>query len=394
MRKIAEIRKDYKAKVDEARNYSVGTEEWTKCSAELDALGAELKAAQDLEAHEQKAAEQALSNKEKATGKRFSLVKFIRELSQGGKLTGIEADVAKAGEDEYRRLGLSQQGVVLPSFALSRAADGQNYTEDKDGGYLIETMKARYVETLRDKLVVSKLGATVLTDLIGTLPVISSSDIEAAWGAEGDEADFSKVEFGKATMTPHRSYIAVALTKDLLRQTSYDVERMLMDKITSAHAQLLEKAAIQGSGSDNEPLGIVNTTGIGSVSGDVSWDNIVALETKINAENANRGKMAYLTNATQWGALKTAKKDAGSGLFVLDSPYTHMNGYPVDWTNVCPDAVIFGNFEDLYIGQWGGIDIVVDPYTSARKAQVNIVLNAWNDCLVAEPKSFAVLKSA
>jgi hypothetical protein len=53
--------------------------------------------------------------------------------------------------------------------------------------------------------------------------------------------------------------------------------------------------------------------------------------------------------------------------------------------------MVFGNFEDLYIGHWGGIDVVVDPFTLAENGDVRIVLNSWDDCVVAEPKSFAAV---
>ena len=80
-----------------------------------------------------------------------------------------------------------------------------------------------------------------------------------------------------------------------------------------------------------------------------------------------------------------------------------MNGYNIEWTNLVPSsltkgtssgvcsAMIFGNFEDLYIGHWGGIDVVVDPFTLAAQADVRVVLNSWDDCVVAEPKSFAAV---
>ena len=211
------------------------------------------------------------------------------------------------------------------------------------------------------------------------------------------------------TMTPHRSSVSVATTKDLLRQTSFDVEADLLNKITDAHADLLEKAAINGSGSDGEPTGILNTTGIGSVAmgangGAIDWKHIVALETEVNSKNANRGRMAYLSNAKVNGALKVTEMATGTARFLLpnEAPKT-LNGYPFDWTNLVPStltkgtaaskcsALIFGNFQDLYIGQWGGIDIVVDPYTGARTGEIYLTLNAWNDIKVVEPKSFAAI---
>lgn len=409
MRTIAEIRKDLNAKVAEVKGIDASNAEATqKGLSELDALVKELEAANQVEAAEQRAAEQKLDLLQKKAGRSFSLVKFVRELSEGRGLTGLEAEVAEMGAEEYRRMGLTANGAVVPS-AFIRAAQGQNAGTAVDGGNLVETMAARYVEALKEKLVVAQLGATVLTDLLGEVPVITSAAISADWGAEGAAASTKKANYAKAVMKPHRNSVNVVVTKDLLRQTSFDVEQDLINKITEAHAVLLESAAIAGKGTDNEPKGILNTTGIGDVAmgtngAAISWKKVVELETKVNSVNANRGRMAYLTNAKVFGALKTTEKATGSGRFIMeDAAAGRCNGYVTEFSNLVPSnltkgsgsnlsAMIFGNFQDLYIGQWGGLDIVVDPYTSKKTAEIEICLNAWNDVLVAEPKSFAAIK--
>jgi len=409
MRTIAEIRKDLNAKVAEVKGIDASNAEATqKGLSELDALVKELDAANQVEAAEQRAAEQKLDQLQKKAGRSFSLVKFVRELSEGRGLTGLEAEVAEMGAEEYRRMGLTANGAVVPS-AFIRSAQGQNAGTAAEGGNLVETMAARYVEALKEKLVVAQLGATVLTDLIGEVPVITSAAISADWGAEAAVANTKKANYAKAVMKPHRNSVNVVVTKDLLRQTSFDVENDLINKITEAHAVLLESAAIAGSGSGNEPRGILNTTGIGSVAmgtngAVIDWKSVVKLETEVNAVNANRGKMAYLTNAKVFGALKTTEKAANTGRFIMeDSAAGRCNGYIAEYSNLVPanltkgsgsnlSAMIFGNFQDLYIGQWGGLDIVVDPFTSKKTAEIEICLNAWNDVLVAEPKSFAAIK--
>lgn len=409
MRTIAEIRKDLNAKVAEVKGIDASNAEATqKGLSELDALVKELEAANQVEAAEQRAAEQKLDLLQKKAGRSFSLVKFVRELSEGRGLTGLEAEVAEMGAEEYRRMGLTANGAVVPS-AFIRAAQGQNAGTAVDGGNLVETMAARYVEALKEKLVVAQLGATVLTDLLGEVPVITSAAISADWGAEGAAASTKKANYAKAVMKPHRNSVNVVVTKDLLRQTSFDVENDLINKITEAHAVLLESAAIAGKGTGNEPKGILNTVGIGDVAmgtngAAISWKKVVELETKVNSVNANRGRMAYLTNAKVFGALKTTEKATGSGRFIMeDAAAGRCNGYVTEFSNLVPSnltkgsgsnlsAMIFGNFQDLYIGQWGGLDIVVDPYTSKKTAEIEICLNAWNDVLVAEPKSFAAIK--
>ena len=410
MRKIAEIRRDLAAKAEEVKGIKASPENaetLKKGIEELKALMRELEQAEAVEAAAQQAADRELDRKQRVAGRPFSLVRYINGIINRD-LSGLEKEVDEMGAKEYERLGLEKRGHVIPSAYL-RAASGQNYTTAADGGNLIEEGERRYLDILREKLVVAGLGATVLTDLVGTFTAISSSAIQAAWEGEADKDELKKASYTKLSMTPHRSAVTVAATKDLLRQTSFDVEADLLNKITSAHADLLEKAAITGSGSDGEPTGILNTSGIGSVAigtngGAITWKSIVALETKVNSENANRGKLAYLSNAKVNGALKVTEMATGTARFLLSNEAPNvLNGYPFAWSNLVPSgltkgtaadkcsALIFGNFQDLYIGQWGGIDIVVDPYTGARTGEVYITLNAWNDVKVVEPKSFAAI---
>lgn len=408
MRKIAEIRKDIASKVAEIKSLDAANGEAVeKALAELNTLTRELEAANQIEQVEQKIAEERLAGMEKKAQRGFSFSKFVREIAEG-ELTGLEAEVAEMGAEEYRRLGLSQTGVAIPSAVL-RASTGQNYTNAGDGGNLVETMGARYVDVLKEKLVVAQLGATVLTDLVGQVPVITTAQINASWAAEGASASTSKANFAKAVLSPKRNVVQTAVSKDLLRQTSYDVENMLLGMMADAHANLIEAAAIAGTGSGNQPKGILSETGVGSVAmgtngAAITWGKVVELESKINAENANKGKMAYLTNAKVWASLKTTEMAANSGRFILDPNSATVNGYKADFSNLVPanltkgstssacSAMIFGNFADLYIGEWGGLDIVVDPYTKAGMGEIVLTINAYNDVLVAQPKSFAVIK--
>lgn len=414
MRNIAEIRKDLSAQIEKTRALDPKADKAAYDAAVEKAveLTRELENANKIELAEQRLADKQLADLEKDAQRSFSIVKFIREASEG-KLSGLEKEVAEMGTREYERLGLSKKGFAIPSAAL-RASAGQNYTTNADGGYAKVEQLPRYIDGLKERMAVVQLGATVLGDLVGTVPVVSVGALTAAWYAEGATASVSKATFARAALTPHRNAIVGAFSKDLLRQTSLDVEQIVWDRILEAHATLLEAACINGSGSSNQPTGILTAltaynsgsqiSAIGTNGGPITWAKIVELETKVNAQNANRGRLGYLTNAKVIGDLKTLERTQGNGKYLLDGDNKSINGYPIEWTNLVPSnltkgtasgvasAMIFGNWQDLYIGHWGGIDIVVDPYTLAANADVRIVLNSWDDCLVVEPKSFSAIK--
>ena len=392
MRKIAEIRADLSAANEALRN-AEGEQAVREAIDKVNGLIRELEAAEAAEAAARALAERQLANDERTAGRRFSLLRLLNDIVEGRALSGLEADIAAMGADEYRRLGLSGSGVQVPLAAL-RAATGQNFTTPADGGNLAETMTARYVQSLRDNMPIAQLGATVLTDLVGSLPVITSQDITAGWGAEGAEAPVSKASYARAVMSPKRNYALVATTRDLLRQTSFDVEADLID--------------INGAGG-NAPKGLLKTEGVGSIAMDtngaaITWDKVVALESLVASLNGLKGSLGYLTNAKVIGALKTTTCGNNTSRFILDALVANtVNGYKIAMTNLVPSnltkgtaadkcsAMIFGNWNDLYLGSWGGLDLIVDPYTGKRKGEIEICINAYNDALVAEPKSFAAI---
>lgn len=394
MRKISEIRKD----LNEATIALNGVDRADKKACEdaiarVNELMRELEAAEAAERAAQALAEDNFRAAERKEKRRFSLVKFVNE-TIAGSLTGLEAKAAEEGAEEYRRLGFTRNGQVIPSFIL-RDILGQSVTSDGDA--LAENNPNMYMPQLNNKLAVENLGATVLTGLVGKVPVVSSNSVAAEWATEGKDVAVKKVDWAKQMLSPKRNVTRVAVTKDLLHQTSYDVEGYLKRLMQTAHNELVEAGAIAGAA--DGPTGILKTAGVKTIdaAGPISWENIVALETAVNEHNASKGRLGYLTNAKVWGAMKTTPKVAGGERFIMEETAgDRVNGYPADWTNLVPSAngstMIFGNWADLFIGEWGGFDLVVDPFTQAGSAQTVITINAWNDALVAEPKSFAVLK--
>lgn len=394
MRKILEIRQDLNQAMETLKGVDKADKKACEdAMARVNELMRELEAAETAERAERALAEESFRSAEKREKRRFSIVKFFNETIEGN-LTGLEAKAAEEGAEEYRRLGFTQNGNVIPSF-LMRDILGQSVSTDGDA--LAETRPNIFMPQLDNKLAVQALGATVLTGLVGKVPVVSSSAVAAEWATEGKDVAVKKINWSKSMLTPKRNVTRVAVTKDLLRQTSYDVEGYLMNLMQTAHNELVEAGVIAGA--VDGPTGILKTTGVKVIeaNGPITWENIVALETAVNENNASKGRLGYLTNAKVWGAMKTTPKTAGQDRFIMEETSgNRVNGYPAEWTNLVPSAdgsaMIFGNWEDLFIGEWGGVDVVIDPFTQAGSAQTVITFNAWNDALVAEPKSFAVLK--
>jgi len=184
------------------------------------------------------------------------------------------------------------------------------------------------------------------------------------------------------------------ISHKLLTQSSLSVEALVRQDIGEALAIALDSAALNGTGSAaNMPLGILNTTGIGSLSwaaaGAPTWANVVGLETLLAEANAILGQPYYVFRPTLAGVLKTTPKVAGFPVFLMDDN-GRVNGYPsIQSTQVPAATALMGNFADLIIGLWGGLNIVVDPYTGASSGNVKIVALMDADGAVRHAMSFA-----
>ena len=348
-----------------------------------------------------------MNRKEQEEIARFSFTKFIREAGKKS-LTGLELEMAQEAKREARENGCDVVGCGIPYAVLAgkRALLGQNVTTAADGGALVVDGQLTYVEALRKKLLFTEVGATMLTGLTGNVPIVHGSSFKGEWLEEGAESQFEKLSFTSSTMRPKRISMSGAYSNQLLVQSSIDVERLVMDELIRAHAESINSTAINGSGTGPEPYGLLNIDGIGQVVGGdngaaLDWAKVVALETEIAIKNADMGSLAYVTNARVRGAMKTTEKSSGTPIYLMEGGM--VNGYKTVISNLVPNdlkkgsasnlsAMIFGNWADLLIGWWGGLDILVDPYSKGSSDQVAVYARAFHDVHVRRKESFAVIK--
>lgn len=393
---------------DEDRNM------WVAKRAEYEDLSGKLRV--ELEREEfvksQAGAGAGISVKDQNDMQRFSFRKLILAGLGQGKLDGIELEMHQEAVKEAKAENRIIRGLGVPYMLLSkrvikRASTGQNVTTAADGGYLVQEEPLLYYDALRDKVLLPGLGAKLLTGLVGDLPLIEGGSFTASWLAEDGESTATKVAFDEYLMQPKRLQATGALSLQLLRQTSVDVEKMIENDLIAAHALGLQTAAINGSGTPPEPRGILNKVGIGAVVGGTNgsvptFAQMVDLETQVAIDNAEGSAMAYLTNAKVRGKLKQTEKTSTNGLYIWD--LDEVNGYPAFVTNAVPgtiskgnqssllSAMIFGDWSKLFIGQWGNIDIIVDPYSLKKKAEVEVTVISYGDIGILQPEAFAAMK--
>lgn len=310
------------------------------------------------------------------------------------------------------------------SDVVSKA--NEHTTSGGSGGYAIPPQAImQWIEKLYAMPVLSKAGARVLTGLTGSPVTIprQSGSVTAVWIGEGDTITNSKITDEQLNMTPKEVAALATLQNKLLMlaATNPSIEAMIMGDMETQLALAVDYAGLRGSGSANQPRGVANVSGISKLelgdNGDYfDFDDAIDLEGKLEDENALKGKTAYITHGKVKRKLRKTKVaqysgDTGGAYVVKslsDPELTAELGHPMHTTSQIPtniekgssgaicSEVYFGNWDDLIIAQWGGIDIAKSDSAgdAFEKNQTKIRMVQMVDIAARHAKSFALCNDA
>jgi len=343
----------------------------------------------------------------------YSFLRAINALANPGDRKAQEAAAfeREASDAFAAKYGRAATGFFVPTEVQRRDLNVATATA---GGNVVATnlLAASFIDLLRNKMVLTDLGAQFLSGLVGNIAIPrATGGATAYWVAESGAPTESQQAFDQVPLSPKTVGAFTDISRKLLLQSSIDVEGFVRNDLATVIALAIDLAAINGSGASNQPTGILNTVGIGSVAGGTNgaaptWQHMIDLETAVALANADVGTMAYLTNAKVRGKLKTTQKVATYGDDFVWSEDGTVNGYTAVVSNQVPSnltkgtssgvcsAILFGNFADLIIGQWGALDLTVDPYTGSTSGTVRVVALQDVDIAVRHAESFAAMKDA
>lgn len=361
--------------------------------------------------------ELGLNKKEK---KSYSIRKIILARGTGEKLEGIEKEAHDALEEDYHRVtGDHAQGVLIPSDMMGhqntrgdlqkfengmRAAGVEQAQIDvylrnleatvlADGGYLVETEERSIIAYCREKLILGELGATTLTGLRGNISWPRQLDeLTATWVAEEGPCTPSYLTFGELNASPKRIVSATGYTLQLLRQSSTGVEAMVRREIGYAIAKGIDRGGLYGAGG-LAPLGLTNTPGLqpftfGGAPTLAKLREVIAL---LECCHCASGMFRWLMNPTVKAAWASTERLPNSGvtLAMTSGGNASAEGYPISHLCSHDNTVIAGDWPQLFVGQWGGMDLVIDPYTEACSGSINVTANHFADAGVFNACAFA-----
>lgn len=332
--------------------------------------------------------------------RKFSIFRAARALlpnaSQADKeAAGFEFECSRAACEQY---GKEARGILIPQDVLDRAFNAGGAANSpvgsQTGANLVDTqlLTGSFIEMLRNRTTIMRLGY-VMGGLVGNVEIPKQTGgASAYWIGEGGDATEGVPAISQIGLSPKTVAAYTDLTRRLMMQATPDAEGLVRRDLIAAVSQAVDTAGYYGSGADNQPRGLKNYSGINGkdfAAAQPTFAELVDMESLIAADNADVNSMSYVFNAVGRGHCKTTLKFSAAGSDTIWEQGGTVNGYRAEVTNQLIDGdYFFGNFADLIIGLWGGLDMTVDPYSLSKSGGTRIVVFQDVDFVLRRLESF------
>ncbi len=340
----------------------------------------------------------------------YSLSRAIASAMDG--VNSFEREVSDEIAKRLDKKTRNDRAIFVPTgMALGPAAGQFKRTPLTTGGAttgadILFVEPGSFIDMLRARAKVLQLGATLLTGLTGSVAFPKQTGAGTLyWVGEnpGSDVTESNIALDQVVLTPKSAMAQQAYSKQLLRQSGGVVDQLVTNDLRRTAALGLDRAALHGSGSSNEPTGLYVASGVSPVAfgGAITFPKVVQMETEIATDDADVGEMAYLTTPGVRGAAKTTQKFSGTNgeaIWTGRAGEGEMNGYRAEASTQVRNnmgvgtnehGIVFGVWPELIIGEWGAMEILTDPYTLAGRGLVRLVLFLMADMGLRHAEAFS-----
>ena len=345
----------------------------------------------------------------KSEQREYSLIRAIKAHSSGDwREAGYEREIS---DEIAHRSGKEARGFYVPAN-INWGQRDQTKSPTSAGGFLVGTdhLADQFIEALYGRLTVASLGARIMQGLKGdiAIPKLSASVTNSAFVAEGSAPSEGAATFSQVTMSPKTLAAYVDVSRRLTQQSDPSVEQVLRNDIINTFARRIDDAAIEG-GAANGPSGIIangstNVVAMGTNGAAITYAKVVEMMKAVEEDNAIINSSAFLTNPKVIAALRTTARQANGveGNFIMDANQSILGTNVASSTVVPSDltkgtgsnlsAMVYGDFSQIMIGFWSGVDVVVDQSSLSTSGGTRLAFFQDLDVALRYPESFSVIK--
>lgn len=399
--------------------------------AEVSALDADIARAEKIEERSKKIAaakmlaspnipgapqDNAAEGKELETiAKKFSISRAMNMVSNGKLIDGCEEEVRQIAQEEAKKSGVELSGTISIPASFIKMGKKSALTVGTEGADVVFTeYGGKVIPYLNPEPVAERMGVTFLQGLNGNVQwPRQTGDLSFSFETETSDVDETTPTFDNVSISPKRFGGYVDVTMQMLKQSVFVVDPWLRNLLSLRYAITVDQQIFNGSGSGNQPTGLFNMAGVGILStgsgtaNDMTYRALLSMKRDTKVANARMGRAGWATNAYGEYALLTTPMQASGveGNFILKPDYAgRFLGDPFVTSEIIPSNFSEGaqsdlcgiayssNWAGLIAGFWGGMDLLVDPYTQRLGGKVRFVVNAFMDVDVEQPLEFCICK--
>jgi HK97 family phage major capsid protein len=322
----------------------------------------------------------ATTNKEeKEIVRDFSFGKAVRA-AFGGKLEGVELEMAQEGEKEMNAIGRSSNGIVIPSMILNRAVITENGTSGIE--------QTSFVDAVYANTILADLGITrISTSTDQRIPILGA--VSTQWETEVSDAIDGGSAMSKKDLAPRRLAAYVDYSKQAAMQANSSLETALRNSIAQAVGAKVEYALF----TDDTANGAFEWLGNGKTElTNASISALVlALIEEVQGNNHNRGNLGFALSNDVFSDVYAAAQVSGvSPLIVNEMIMGMMAKFSNQIADITNPAIYYGDWSKVYVAQFGGVEILMDPYTQAIKGTNRLILNSYWDAALIQDAAISV----
>ena len=339
---------------------------------------------------------------------KFSLGRALRCIMGRGTVDGVEREVFDEGSKEAAQSGVlfDNRANIIPISALRALAKRRSVRATTATSTSNDTITSEAWPTIfemyRNRLVLPRLGANAFDGLVGNVKISTQT------GSGGDLAPIDETAaatsldptLSMVELTPKRFAAYTQLSNQLIMQSAPSVQDFATDNLMKSILVGFEKQVFQGA-SSAKIVGIPNVTGVNvsnvATANQPTWSEILALVADLANVDFDIERSGFALNATLMTTLMSTLKSANNFQFIMSEFFNadglkSLAGLKAAVSGNVGDNLIFGAWDSLFVGQWGGIGVIYDPYTQAKNGSVEVIAEGFFDAQIGNPDLFSVLK--
>ena len=350
----------------------------------------------------------SLTDKEQ---KQYSLMRALAGIA-AGKRDGFEFEVSDEFAKATGRTYTNASSFFLPLNLRTQLSVG---TSTKGPELRATELRPELIDLLRQRsLAIGVLGARFMPGLTGNVAFPrQTAGATASWVAEapGSDMSLSSLSLDQVTLSPKGLQASTTVSRQLIAQSTPAADQIVFDDLIAQHAVAIDAAVLYGTGASNQPTGVgvasgTNLIAMGTNGGQATLAKVLEGFKALETSNAMTDNVKWVTTPgikySMAAIVRFASTDSRT-LWDIDSGT--VAGAPAFSTNNMPStptkgtasgtahAAILGDFSQVMVGEWGaGAEIIVDPYTLARRNLLQITSIQFADVQVRTPGSFAVYR--